>query len=113
MPSSSAIWTPDQLAINSVVLTASSWDLIIARTAHRTQEPFTHYYWFINKPYWASQVALVVKNPTANGGDLRDLGLIPEWGRSPAGGHGNPLQNSRVENPMDRGAMGSQRVRHH
>ena len=39
----------------------------------------------------ASQVALVVKNLTANAGDLRDTDSIPEWGRFPGGGHGNPL----------------------
>ena len=52
----------------------------------------------------ASQVALVVKNPHANAGDIRDVGSIPGWGRSPAVGHGNPLQYSCLENPMDRGA---------
>ena len=52
----------------------------------------------------ASQVALVVKNPLADAGDVRDVGLIPEWGRSPGGGHGNPLQYSCLENPMDKGA---------
>ena len=53
---------------------------------------------------WASQVALV-KNPPASVGDIRDLGLIPGSGRSPGGGgHGNPLQYSHLENPMDRGA---------
>ena len=40
---------------------------------------------------WASQVALVVKNPSANAGDIRDLGSIPELGRSSGGGLGNPL----------------------
>ena len=49
-------------------------------------------------------MALVVKNPPANGEDLRDLGSIPGSGRSPGGGHGNPLQNSCLENHMDRGA---------
>ena len=53
---------------------------------------------------WASQVALVVKIPPANAGDVRDAGLIPRSGRSPGGGHGNPLQYSCLENPMDRGA---------
>ena len=53
---------------------------------------------------WASQVALVVKNSPANAGDIRDTGLIPVSGRSPGGGHGNPLQYSCLENPMDRGA---------
>ena len=37
-------------------------------------------------------------------GDTRDAGLIPGSGRSPGGGHGNPLQYSRLENLMDRGA---------
>ena len=53
---------------------------------------------------WASQLALVVKNLPANAGDVRNAGLIPGWGRSPGGGPGNPLQNSCMENPMDREA---------
>ena len=52
---------------------------------------------------WTSQVALVVKNLPANAGDTTDSGLIPGSGRSPGGGHGNPFQCSRLENPMDRG----------
>ena len=52
----------------------------------------------------ASQVVLVVRNPSANAGDMRDVGLIPGLGRSPGGGNGNPLQFSCLENPMDRGA---------
>ena len=52
----------------------------------------------------ASQVVLMVKNPPANAGDITDVGLIPELGRSPGEGHGNPLQHSCLENPMDRGA---------
>ena len=54
--------------------------------------------------WWASQVALVVKNPPANAGDLGDTGLIPRLGRSPGGGHDVPFQCSCLENPMDRGA---------
>ena len=46
---------------------------------------------------------LMVKNLPASAGDERDAGLIPGLGRS-RGGHGNPLQYSRLENPMDRGA---------
>ena len=42
--------------------------------------------------FWASQVALMVKNPPANAGDTRDVGSIPGSRRSPGGGHGNPLQ---------------------
>ena len=53
---------------------------------------------------WASQVALVVKNLPANAGDIRDEGSIPGLGRSPGGGHGNPLQDSCLENHMDREA---------
>ena len=44
-------------------------------------------------------MVLVVKNLPASAGDLRDSGLIPESGRFPGGGHGNPLQHSRLENP--------------
>ena len=52
----------------------------------------------------ASQVALVVKNLPASAGGVRDGGSIPGLGRSPGGGHGNPLQYSCLEDPMDRGA---------
>ena len=52
----------------------------------------------------ASQVALVVKNLLANAGDARDTGSIPGSGKSTGGGHGNPLQFSSLESPMDRGA---------
>ena len=55
--------------------------------------------------HWgASQVVLVVKNPRAKAGDIRDVDLIPRLGRSPGGGCGNPLQYSCLENLMDRGA---------
>ena len=47
---------------------------------------------------WASQVAPVVKNLPANAGDIKDVG------RSSEAENGNPLQDSRLENPMDRGA---------
>ena len=46
----------------------------------------------------------MVKDPTANVGDIRDAGLMPGSGRLPGEGHGNPLQYSRPEDPMDRGA---------
>ena len=65
----------------------------------------------------AFQMALVVKNPSADAGDVTDPGPTPGSGRSPGGGNGNPLQCSYLENPMDRGAwkatvQGSQRARH-
>ena len=46
----------------------------------------------------------VVKNLPANSGDAGDMGLISRLGKSPGGGHGNPLEYSCLENPIDRGA---------
>ena len=46
-------------------------------------------------------MVLVVNNPLANAGDLRDAGLIPALGRYPEGGHGKPLQYSCLENSKD------------
>ena len=51
-----------------------------------------------------SQVALDVKNLPANAGNVRGACLISGLGRSPGGGHGNPLQYSCLENPKDNGA---------
>ena len=53
----------------------------------------------------ASQVALIVKNPSVSAGDIRETGSIPGSGRSPGGGYCNPLQYSCLENPMDRGTQ--------
>ena len=47
---------------------------------------------------------LVVKNPLAYAGDLRDVDLIPGLGRFPGERHGNPFQYFCLENPMDRGS---------
>ena len=55
--------------------------------------------YLLHANHWASQVALVLENLPANTGDIRDLGLIPELGRSPGEGHGNPLQGSCLKNP--------------
>ena len=49
-------------------------------------------------------VVVVVKNPPASAGNIRDMGSVPGLGRSPEGGHGNPLQYFCLENSMDRGA---------
>ena len=56
---------------------------------------------------WASQVALVAKNPPANAGGVRDVGLIPGSGISLGEGHNNPLQYSCLEDPMNSGAWQS------
>ena len=47
----------------------------------------------------------MVKNPPGQGRDTRDEGSVPGLGRSPGGGHGNPLQYSCLKNPMDRGVQ--------
>ena len=53
---------------------------------------------------WAFYVAPAVKNPPANAGDIKGTNVIPGLGRSPGEGHGNSLQHSSLENPMDKGA---------
>ena len=68
---------------------------------------------FLEGKKLGTQVALVVKNPPANTGDLRDAGSIPGLGRSPGGGHGSPLQYSCLENPMNRGAWWLQSIGSH
>ena len=50
-------------------------------------------------PQWFS-----TKESTCNAGDARDTGSIPQLGRSPGGGNGNPLQYSSLDNRMDGGA---------
>ena len=58
----------------------------------------------LRKDLEASQIVLVVKNQPANAGDLRDMGSIPGSRKSLGGEHGNTLQYSCLENPMDKGA---------
>ena len=53
------------------------------------------------------------KEPTYQLGDIRDTSSIPGLGRSPGGGHGNPLQYSCPESPMDRGAWQAILVQNH
>ena len=81
---------------------------------------FRGHLWARPSTEWASQVALVVKNPPANAGDARDAGSITGSGKSPGVGNGNLLWYSCLENSMDRGtwsatvheSMGQQRVGH-
>ena len=68
-------------------------------TVHRVAKSRTRLNRDAEREKRASQVALVVKNPPANAGDA---GKFLGWGRSPGGEHGNPLQYSCLENPMDR-----------
>ena len=53
---------------------------------------------------WASQGTLVVRDLPPNAEDIREAGLIPGLGKSPGGGHGNPLQYFHLENTINRGA---------
>ena len=83
------------------------------------EAPTESYFQFqlMSSTYGLSQVALVVNNPPASAGDIRDAGLIPELGRSPGDANGNPLQYSCLENTIDRVVWwaivrGSRRVRH-
>ena len=64
--------------------------------------------WYYHS-FWASQVALVVKNLPANARDIREVGLIHGLGRSPGGGQGNPLQYSCLENPHGQRSLGGLR----
>ena len=60
---------------------------------------FSKNFLFEGPPWWLSG-----KESACNaGGGAGDMGSIPGWGRSPGGEHGNPLQPSSLENPMDRG----------
>ena len=54
----------------------------------------------------ASQMALVVKNPSAHAGDIKEVGSNPGLGRSPGGRHGNPLQYPCLENPHGQRSLG-------
>ena len=58
-------------------------------------------------------MVLAAKNPPANAGDMKDAGSIPGLGRSPGGGHGNPLQYSYLENPMEEEPGGLQSIGSH
>ena len=103
--------------VNSVLLpewnsTIVAWEFaskVIFSLPRKIKKSFSRHFAFVIMesyvPYWASQVETVVKNSPANSGDMRDPGSIPGSGRSPGGGHGNPLQYSCLKNPVDRGAL--------
>ena len=80
------------------------WTTVHGVAESDTTKRLTHTHTHTHTQYRASQVELVVKNPPANAGDIRDMSSIPGWGRYPGEGNGNPLQYSCLENSMDRGA---------
>ena len=65
-----------------------------------------------DKPMTKTEKPLVIKNPPANAGDLRDVGLIPRSGRSLGGGHTLAWRIPWIEEPGGLQSMGSQRDRH-
>ena len=65
---------------------------------------YPFYHQFLSHKIVHHQVALVVKNLSANEGGIRDAGLIPGLRRAPGGGQGNLVQYSCLEKPTDRGA---------
>ena len=74
-----------------------------ARVGSEGEDGFSFFsFWFLCH-LWQHQVVLVVKNLLVNAWNMRHVGLIPGSRRTPGGGHGNPLQYSCLENPMDRG----------
>ena len=85
----------------SVSIPEASLGILIDALKHQDCVVFVHHSMSTGLPRWCS---FMVKNPPANAGGIRDMGLVPRWRSSPGGGRGNPLQCSCLENPMDRGA---------
>jgi len=99
---------PPPVSANSVTTTLSTLCLLMNfSSGYRSYFPTALNVWYLGLNFvpnkiswspnlwWASQVALVVKNPLAKAGDIRDMGWIfPGLGKSLGGGHGNPLQYS-------------------
>ena len=91
--------------LGQTLLTESCWSLVPGKlSCCRVMILFIFFFSPLFKEYWEwfiLVVVLVIKNPPAN---ARDAGSVPESGRSPGGGNGNPLQYSCQENPVDKGA---------
>ena len=100
-----------------VVMDREGWHAVVhgvAESELTATQMLECYTWCISV---ACQVALVVKNPPAKAGDMREVGSIPVSGRSPGGGNGKPLHYSFPQNPWREEpgrlqTIGSQRVRH-
>ena len=93
-----------------------SFSRVSLKNLQNFSQSSTFVQWELQASHMASQVTLVVKDSPANARDVRDAGLIPGSGRSPGGGHGNPLQYSCLKNPWTEEparlqSIGSQTVR--
>ena len=99
-------WAPLQGPLHTCSLTTSMESVhcqgFVARGKSKGRSRLPNNSYYIGGP-WSSQVVLVIKNPPSNAGDIREAGSVLGLERSP-GEHGNPLQFSCLENPMDRGA---------
>ena len=85
-----------------------NWSDLAAARISCWSDYFIHsfYVYIVVFRIFETQAVLMVKNPPANAGDIRDADLILGSGRSLGGRHGNPLQYSCLENPIDSGAWG-------
>ena len=79
------------------------WSMVNARRT-ATTGPNTVSFRVIWRYIWGFPGGSVGKESTCSAGDTEDMGSVAGLGRFPGGGHGNPLQYSCLENPMDRGA---------
>ena len=86
---------------------AYRWRFLAGR---KPAKPGTQWYCRYPGHSWPSQMALGLKNPPANAGDVRDVGLTPGLGRSPGEGLGNLLQYSCLENPWREEPGGQQSI---
>ena len=110
-------WSSDQhhqhwLGIyKSLVPTPDLLETLEREPSSPSLNSFCRWFWYMLifenhcSSLWASHVELVGKNLPANAGGVRDEGSIPGSGRFPGGGHGNPLQYSCLENPMNKGDL--------
>ena len=90
--------------VNHIQINHTHWEAPPKLNVLSFPWPLPESYPGLNLDVGASQVAQWVRNPPANAGGARDAGSVPGSGRSPGRGNGTPLQDSCLENPMDRGA---------
>ena len=80
------------------------WTSVFSSLLEKTTQSVMSHYSAVQREWGVPVLALMVKNPLANAGDIRDVGSIPGSGRSLRGGHSKPPQYSCLDNLMDNGA---------